>query len=208
MTERQFTMGVPAQCADGECGEVIRVVIDPFARRVTHLVVEPKHRQGLGKLVPLELVESSGDQVNLRCSRDEFEALPAAEETDYLPGGDGFLGYGANEVFPLPYYGLGPGVAPQPVTYDRLPLGEVAVRRGDPVQATDGEIGRVQGLVIEPSDGHVTHILLQEGHFWGREEIALPINAVASMNAGITLRLSKQQVQELPPVNVDRFGDS
>lgn len=207
MMERQFAMGVPANCSDGECGEVIRVVIDPIARKVTHLVVEPKHRQGMGKLVPLELVEPSSDEVNLLCNQEQFDALPAAEETDYLPGGVDFMGYGAQEVFPLPYYGLGAGVAPQPVTYDKLPLGEVAVRRGDPVQATDGEIGRVQGLVIEPRDGHVTHILLQDGHFWGREEIALPISAVATMNAGITLRISKQDVQDLPPVDVDRSND-
>lgn len=207
MTERQFTMGVLANCSDGECGEVIRVVVDPIARKVTHLVVEPKHRQGLGKLVPLDLVESSSDEVNLACSLEQFGALPGAEETDYLAGSDDFMGYGANEVFPLPYYGLGASVPPQLITYDKLPLGEVAVRRGDSVHATDGEIGRVQGLVIEPSDGHVTHILLQDGHFWGREEIAIPISAVASMKAGITLRISKQDVQHLPPVDVDRRND-
>jgi hypothetical protein len=36
------------------------------------------------------------------------------------------------------------------ITYDTVPLGEVAVRRGDHVHATDGDIGQVQGLVIEP----------------------------------------------------------
>jgi hypothetical protein len=48
------------------------------------------------------------------------------------------------------------------------PLNEVEVRRGEHVHATDGDIGRVQGLVIDPSDHHVTHVLLQEGHLWGR----------------------------------------
>jgi hypothetical protein len=27
--------------------------------------------------------------------------------------------------------------------------------------------------------GHVTHVLLQEGHLWGRKEVAIPITAVA-----------------------------
>ena len=69
MTEpSQFTIGAEARCSDGVCGEVTRVVVDPVARAVTHLVVEPKHRQGLGRLVPLDLVEDTTDGVLLRCT--------------------------------------------------------------------------------------------------------------------------------------------
>ena len=41
-----FTIGADASCSDGACGTVTRVVVDPVARAVTHLVVEPKHRLG------------------------------------------------------------------------------------------------------------------------------------------------------------------
>jgi hypothetical protein len=41
MDKPLFTIGARAKCRDGECGEVIRVVIDPVARAVTHLVIEP-----------------------------------------------------------------------------------------------------------------------------------------------------------------------
>ncbi len=58
MDEPVFSIGGRATCRDGECGAVIFVVIDPVARKLTHLVVEPAHRQGLGRLVPLGLVES------------------------------------------------------------------------------------------------------------------------------------------------------
>ncbi len=89
------------------------------------------------------------------------------------------------------------------ITSDTVPLGEVDVRRGDPVHATDGDIGRVQGLVIDRGSGHVTHVLLQEGHLWGRKEVAIPIGAVASTVGGIRLNVAKQEVQDLPPVDVD-----
>ena len=42
----QFTIGAEAHCTDGVCGEVSRVVVDPVAQTVTHLVVEPKGRDG------------------------------------------------------------------------------------------------------------------------------------------------------------------
>ncbi len=38
-------------------------------------------------------------------------------------------------------------------------MGEVEVRRGDQLHATDGWIGSVERLVIDPEDHHVTHAL-------------------------------------------------
>ena len=93
-------------------------------------------------------------------------------------------------------------------TSDTVPQGEVDVRRGDPVEATDGEIGRVQGLVIDRGSLHVTHVLLQEGHLWGRKEVAIPISVVTSTSGGIRLRLSKQEVKDLPPVDIHHPGAS
>jgi len=202
MEEPLFTIGASATCSDGDCGEVIRVVIDPIVRRLTHLIIEPTHRQGLGRLVPLELVESSNGSVTLRCSLEEFERLDMAEETDFLPGTVGYEGYDPATVMPLPYFALGVGNTSLPVTYDKLPVGEVAVRRDVPVHATDGEIGRVHGVVIDPSDHHVTHVLLQEGHLWGRQEVAIPISAVAEFGTSIRLNITMSDVQDLPPVDL------
>ena len=98
---------------------------------------------------------------------------------------------------------MGTGSVSQPIIVDKIPLGEVAVRRGDQVHATDGAIGRVQGLVVDPGDHHVTHVLLQEGHLWGRKEVAIPIRAVTGVDNGIRLSITKQEVQGLPPVDVD-----
>jgi len=202
--ETVFTIGVDAIATDGVCGEVTRVVVDPVARAVTHLVVEPKHRRGLGRLVPLDLVDATTGEVRIRCTMKEFEKLAYAEETHFLPGIGATSGYGAGNVLSWPYYGLGTGSVPRPVTYDKVPLGEVAVHRGEQVHATDGWIGRVQALVIDPGDHHVTHVLLQEGHLWGRKDVAIPITAVTEIDdAGIRLNLSTKEVEALPPVDVD-----
>jgi sporulation protein YlmC with PRC-barrel domain len=200
----QFTIGVGAVCTDGPCGGVIRVVVDPVARAVTHLVVEPRHREGLGRLVPLELVETATpDEVMLRCTSAEFDHLPHAEETQFLPDGNMYNGYAASQVFALPYYGLGMGTIAPPIITDAVPVGEVAVRRGEPVHATDGEIGQVQGLVIEPTNHHVTHVLLQQGHIWGRKQVAIPIGAVTGIEHGIQLNMTKQEIHDLPAIGVD-----
>jgi len=218
----QFTIGSEASCSDGAVGKLSRVIVDPVAEKVTHLVVEPEHRRDRGRLVPLDVVDAGADGIQLRCSRAEFEKLEAAEENQFIPATTGYegYGYGPGQMGYWPYYGhgggmgvaglgmgggmgVGGGVPAHTVTSDTLPLGEVDVRRGDPVHATDGEIGRVQGLVIDRGSCHVTHVLLQEGHLWGRKEVAIPIDAVASTVGGIRLTIAKQQVQELPPVDVN-----
>ncbi len=194
----QFTIGAGVSCSDGPVGRVSRIIVDPVAEEVTHLVVEPEHRRDLGRLVPLDLVDGTAGEIRLRCTRAEFDRLEHALETRLMPatsGGYGGYGYG---------YGLGAGgdTPAEMVTTDAVPLGEVSVRRGDYVHATDGDIGRVQGLVIDRGSRHVTHVLVQEGHLWGRKEVAIPIGAVASTSDGIQLTITKRQVEDLPPVDI------
>ena len=205
MTETTpFTIGAHASCSDGACGKVSRVVVDPVARAVTHLVVEPKHRLDVGRLVPLDLVDATAGEIRLRCTLADFEDLDPAEETRFLPGTPGYPGYDPEQMLSMPYYGMGGGgnYVPQTVTYDTVPLDEVEVRRGEHVHATDGHIGKVQGLVIDPNSHRVIHVLLQEGHLWGRKEVAIPIGAVTGVDDGIRLNITKQQVQDLPPVDI------
>ena len=65
MADTTFTIGAAAACSDGPCGAVSRVVVDPVARELTHLVIEPEHRSGLGRLVPLDMVEAGDGDVRL-----------------------------------------------------------------------------------------------------------------------------------------------
>jgi sporulation protein YlmC with PRC-barrel domain len=213
MGETPFRIGSEVACEDGPCAEVARVVVDPVARTLTHLVVKPKHGHAVERLVPIDLVTAQGDEVSLRCTESELEKLDAAEETHFLSPADSYAGYAVGEVLSWPYYSragvggfgvLGGGVQiPEVVTTDTVPLGEVDVRRGDPVRASDGEIGRIQGLVVDADDHRVTHVLLQEGHLWGRKDVAIPIRSIKRVDDGIEVSLTKEQLQDLPAVEVE-----
>jgi hypothetical protein len=133
----QFKIGAEASCSDGACGEVSRVIIDPLARTVTHLVVESKH--GDARLVPLSLVNATTGEVRLSCTRAEFDKLDAAQETHFLTDGASHPGYEQGQALYWPYYGIGIGGMgmggmglgqmeniPQPVTYATLPLASKA----------------------------------------------------------------------------------
>jgi hypothetical protein len=96
--------------------------------------------------------------------------------------------------------GLGLGSSTPLVVEHAVPLGEVEVERHESVHAVDGHIGEAEGFVVNPADEKVTHVLLKEGHLWGRRQVAIPVSAVTSVDAGIRLNITKQQVENLPPL--------
>ena len=200
-----FRIGAYASCTDGAWGQVSRIIVNPVTREVTHLAIDPQHPHGPGRLVPVDLVDATTGQIRLRCTLAEFQALRPAEA-----GGGGAdldptrLGNPPNLV----RWVLGPvhdpADAERGVTVHYVPSGEVDIRRELTVCATDGEIGQVQGLIVEPGGYRVTHVLLQEGHMRGRKEVAIPIGAVTKIGTLlIHLSLTKHQVKDLPPVDVD-----
>ena len=70
----RFFFGAAVDCTDGHYGRVHLMVVDTDGRVLTNLAVEPGQWRG-GRLVPVDLVDSAGIQVRLRCTRADFESL-------------------------------------------------------------------------------------------------------------------------------------
>jgi len=185
---------------------VSRVVVDPAAMMVTHLVVEPEDRHEPGRLVPLDLVHAAAGPIGLRCTTAEFYQLSHGEKEQLVPGTGDYARYRPGQ---LPRKGrylqrqARPGFSvsgrmPQSFTYDTVPDGEVALRGGDPVHATDGQFGQVQGVAMDQDSHRVTNLLLKETGVLGRKHVAIPISAVTRVDAGIRLNITKRQVKHLP----------
>ena len=220
----RLELGNPVTCTDGPFGELADIVIDPTKRRVTHLVVEPGGDHGKSRLVPIELVdEGDGSAISLSCSVEEAGELPPVEEYAYLRLGDSpelepGWDVGVETVLAHPYYGYGPGagigyeavpVEPDPhlqMTYDRVPKGEVEIRRASQVTSSDGHgLGKVDGFLVGGDDA-ITHFVLERGHLWGKREVTVPISAVANVYTDeVSLSLTKDEVGDLPSVPVHRW---
>ena len=75
----QLRIGAEVRCNAGLCGSVTRVVVDPLARTLTHIVVDPKHHGRPSRLVPLDLVNDHTPDITLRCSMSDFGKLVTAD---------------------------------------------------------------------------------------------------------------------------------
>jgi hypothetical protein len=205
-----YMIGADARCTDGACGQVSRVLIALATMTVTHLVVEPNDRKQLGRLVPLDLVDTTPAGISLRCTTVEFYQLTCAEKTQFVAGTGAYARHGPGQPA-KPHWaqvqsrpdGV-PGRRPQTFTYDVLPAGEVAVRGGDLVHAIDGDIGHITGVVMDAGSRQVAYVLMHARQLLGRKEIAIPISAVTRVDAGIQLDITKQDVKHLPPVDLQQ----
>jgi hypothetical protein len=199
MAEITLALGADVQCTDQPCGQVRVLVVDD--RAVSHLVVEPAGRQGLGRLVPVSLLEDGAAELRLRCTEAEFQQLDAAEETltQYVPGHDDPV-----QLLPAGWSGGGgPAVSGESIErapgferIDRVPglvPGADEEHRGDHVHATDGSIGRLRGLAIDPASHQVTGVLLREGL---DRQVTIPASQVATFDDGIHLSISRHEVRE------------
>jgi hypothetical protein len=196
----RYEIGATVTCSDGPGGELSRIVIDPITCSVTHLIVEPHHRHALARLVPVDLAESRKDDVQLRCTRAQLHDLQYAQETEFLPIDPWMAAYPGDDVLVWPYY----AAAETAVVHERLPLGEVEIRRGEHIHACDGVIGRVHGLVVDPADQHLTHVLVEEGHLWAAKDVAIPVGALDRVDAeGVHVSLTKHVIADLPAIDLD-----
>jgi len=216
----RLELGRPVRCTDDVVGELADLVIDPVKKRVTHLVVKPHDGLGEGHLVPIELAEAAakGPDISLKCTSEDVRRLPHAEEFTYLRleealQSDPDWDVGVTNVLALPYYedagfdGYATGVGQDiGMVYDRVPKGEVEVRRSSNVITSDGNyLGDVDGFLVDDDD-QITHFVLERGHLWGRREVTVPIGAVAKVESDtVTVSLSADEIGALPSHKVHRW---
>ena len=216
MAEISLVIGSSTRTADNKISAHVKsVVVDRSTRTVTHLVVEPKDREGLARLVPLDHVDASAGEIRLRYTEAEFKNLVAAEETlaeifnsgpvelvteGWRPADDELVVDGS-KISPIRAEIL---TGEKDLVPLLLPT-EEEEHRGDHVHATDGDIGQLRALCIDPRTHQVTHVhvLLKEGHLWRHKEVAIPSGNVTGFTPGIHLNISIQQVENLAHGDID-----
>ncbi|MCP4577373.1 MAG: PRC-barrel domain containing protein [Deltaproteobacteria bacterium] len=89
------------------------------------------------------------------------------------------------------------------VEREAIPAGGVAVHKGAKVFAKDERVGKVDEFLVEGKSGRITHLVLEEGHLWGKKDIAVPVKQIDDYeNGDVYLKIDKKQVESLPEFDV------
>lgn len=215
----RLDLGSPVHCSDEAFGELADIVIDPRTRCVTHLVVQPQRWEGQTRLVPIAHAragEEADATISLECTVEEMSQFELVRESQYVRLGEARVedpnwDVGIEEALALPSSSgvdvfndvdIDPHVM---LSYDRIPIGDVEIRRASSVTSADGHhLGHVDGFVLD-GEQQIAHLVLEHGHLWGKRELAIPVDAVGKVETdAVTLTLTKDEVGALPSTRVRR----
>jgi hypothetical protein len=209
----KIELDITVTCRDGAFGRLEDVVIDPKTRRLTHLVVQPQDHSDRARLVAIEDArhDEQPDTLGLERTIADLEQSDPIQESAYLRMGELLAGgpdwsVGIQEMYSLPEYGsLGPEIMGAgttmefdqhvAVSYHRIPLDGVEVRRASPVTSSDGHhLGHLIGFGID-DQALITEVILEHGHMWTKRMVAIPGTAIERFETDeLTLSMSNDHV--------------
>ena len=178
-----------------------RVLIDPRNWEVTHVVIRTgTRRQPALKLVPVSLVERwEPEGVILRLTSEELQRMPDyyIERPYVVPRG--LLASATLPprpahlpvplIFTQPGFPYGPGLIPHwttpmdrhvtgPVPWHEPVSGMIEIKGGAIAEAVDGEVGRIERLLLDTYTDRVNAFVISAGGAFKRD-VAVPLEWVA-----------------------------
>lgn len=187
----RFNEGTEVFTRDGKkIGDVVRVVLHPDTKEISHVVVRKGHLFSSDRLIPVGSLEpGSGGRVRytepLR-DPDDLPEFEAEQYFDYLVHQD----HGEDSARPLMYVppsGLDwrvhigrhryPGPIPPErhflrVKRENVPQGEVPLRVGADVVSADGTaVGKLEGVITDEARTWVTHLVISEGLLFEHQKV-------------------------------------
>jgi sporulation protein YlmC with PRC-barrel domain len=203
----EIPLNAQIECTDGVCARSVFVLINPVDDRVTHLVVKEDSSPNTEYIVPVDVVsEIIADTIRLRCGKADLEKMDPFIKTKFIeeivPVRN--LVYGDGSFFYWPY------ITPERSVYvpeesQQIPPGEFAVSRGTRVEARDGYVGKVDEFIVNPKNSHITHLVMREGHLWGKKDVIIPLSAIdETRDDTVFLKLDKHQIESLSTFPLQR----
>lgn len=195
-----ISINTKVSCSDGPYGQSICVILKPTTKEITHLVVSNESFPKTNYLVSLDhVIESTPDHILLNCSREDLSKMPPFDTVEFVTSDlNGFIG---GTYMMWPYYA--PMASYMTLEKEHTPANELVMRRGARVKATDGDVGRVDEFLINPSNDHITHLVMREGHLWGQKDVTIPMNQIDRFEENTAyLKLNKEAIEKLPSIPV------
>jgi hypothetical protein len=173
---------------------------------LTHIVVKEDPFPYEERLVPIKSIQCTvSDCVLLNCFKADLSSMDHFIKHEYVELDKSYGNYPAGRYVYLPY------ASPidedfVDIEHERIPAGELAIHRGAIVQATDGQIGKVDEFLTEQIDGHITHLIMREGHIWDQKEVTIPVSEIDHVEDDVVyLKTSKNEIEALPTVPIHHW---
>lgn len=188
-------------CQDGRCGTSAYVVIDPIKDQVTHLVVRIDESYN-EVLIPIERIsQADSTHLLLNCTRGDLTSFPSFLAVHFIEGIYPYMSYPAGQYMFWPYAIL----ETTEEIKKQIPPGELPVGKGTKVKALDKTVGEIDEFLVNPETGHITHLVLRKGHFWGQKDVTIPVSLIDHIGeTEVVLNIDQDKIGELPTMPIKR----
>ena len=193
-------------CQDKLCGFAQGVILNPENDVVTHVVVKESKNSHAERLVPIDMIDASlADNIHLKLDTAMLQNLPPLYDVEYVQTTVPHL----IELSDMAY--MKPVVVPEKKFIEEkiyhIPMNELPVTRGTRVYSADGfVIGTVDEFLVDQDGGHVTHLVLREGHIFGEKDVFIPVTEIETIKeSDIHLALDKKSIERLPTIPSRHF---
>lgn len=190
----QIPLNAKVNCLDGECGKSLELVIDPKDHQITHLVVKERNKEQMERLVPIGMISGTGENtINLCCNKDDLSEFEIFCERDVIMRSLNELvlgGKGTYYNFPITRQIL--------VENKSIPKGQMSFDQNTSIEASDGRIGKLERLLVDPDTTRITHFVVNNGSLLSQSELNIPVTAIDHFSVNtIYLGLTKKEVKAL-----------
>jgi uncharacterized protein YrrD len=196
--------GSPVLSRNEEVGKVDRVVVDPDTREIVGLVVQRGILLNHDVLIPIETVtEATPDGLRTRLTVEELNALPVVDESRPVhrasnARAEAVAAQSASERA----FDRG-RLRPARSGQARSSMSGRPLRAGQLVKATDGDVGRLDLLLIEPLTHRVEALVVRQGRFLARDTV-IPARWIRDIHRDwILLDVPRARLAELPEYRPD-----
>jgi len=201
-----FDIGARAYCQDGQCGKLVRLVVNPVTEDVTDLIIEKGFLQKHDRVIPISAVKSTMDaEVHLAMESHSLSDFPEFREVEFRVPNSGWSSSrhkAENVRYWMTPYGMGVGglsVVPTSRRHfnEGVTYGSKVIGRGTKVHSLRGGVGNVDHVLVDCADGHITHLVVRRNLL--AEYHTVPAEMIQSVEDGeVTLNVSRDQVLALP----------
>lgn len=166
-TDILLSMGDAARCIDGRIGSLRGFVINPIFMKLSNIII---HYRYMEYHIPAEnIARSTSDSVMLSLKCEELRSLPAISTNDAFL----FSHYFNRE------YNLDPDAYSEyeETVGKSVPIhaGEMPIKHDNQIFCTDGKIGSLKRILIEPDTKEVKYIYVRRNFL--RQNAAIKISA-------------------------------
>lgn len=185
MAKFDFNIGSRVHCKDGNCGKLLKVVVDPDTETITDLIVQKGILLTTDRVVPAVLVEkATEEEILLSINSDQLENYPEYREDEVQvpkPSWEREQARRAEEARRFrTIYGAAYSEKLMPTVGHRIhtgvPSDRVVMERGVPVKNRQGTIGKIDHMLVDRDSLEITHLVVNPGLL--AHSMVMPISMV------------------------------